>query len=267
MSNRTRLGGVVVLIALVLVGAAAGNRWSFRLEPVTTRPTSVVPPPPVQRTEDTALFLEGLDERAAGLSIGEFMTYLAVLVALVLVVVTIVHLRRRTREPAIQAPAPHDDVATGASIALPALTVQLPALRRGVQHARHLLDTAATPRDAVTAAWIALEDAAADTGHRRHPAQTPTEFTTTVLDATPADPDAVTTLLKLYQRARFTTHPLTPQDVDAARSCLERLAIAFTPPVSDDRGDRGDRGGGRGDADAPQHQATTSTPAPRGETR
>ncbi|MFE4463522.1 DUF4129 domain-containing protein [Oerskovia sp. NPDC056781] len=254
MSNRTRLGGVVVLIALVLVGAAAGNRWSFRLEPVTTRPSTVAPTPPVLRSEETALFLEGLDERAAGLSIGEYMTYLATLVAAVLTIVAIVRLRRRTREPAPEAPTPHDHVAAGASIATPTLTIQLPALRRGVQHARHLLDTAATPRDAVTAAWIALEDATADTGHRRHPAQTPTEFTTTVLDATPADPDAVTTLLGLYQRARFTTHPLTPQDVDAARDCLERLAIAFTPPVTDDRDD-------------PQHQATTGTPAARGETR
>ncbi|WP_336707297.1 DUF4129 domain-containing protein [Oerskovia sp. USHLN155] len=254
MSNRTRLGGVVVLIALVLVGAAAGNRWSFRLEPVTTRPSTVAPTPPVQRTEETALFLEGLDERASGLSIGEYMTYLAILVAVVLTVIAIVRLRRRTREPAPEAPTPHDHVTVGASIATPTLTVQLPELRRGVRHARQLLDTAATPRDAVTAAWIALEDATADTGHRRHPAQTPTEFTTTVLDATPADPDAVTTLLKLYQRARFTTHPLTPQDVDAARDCLERLAIAFAPPDTDD-------------SDEPQHQATPGTQAPRRQTR
>ncbi|MFF2623985.1 DUF4129 domain-containing protein [Oerskovia jenensis] len=247
MSNRTRLGGVVVLIALVLVGAAAGNRWSFRLEPVTTRPSTVAPTPPVLRSEDTALFLEGLDERAAGLSIGEYMTYLAILVGLVLLVVTLVHLRRRTRRPADQATPTHRDlVATGAGVTLPSLTAQLPALRRGVKHARHLLDTAATPRDAVTAAWIALEDAAADTGHRRHPAQTPTEFTTTVLDATPADPDAVTTLLKLYQRARFTTRPLTPQDVDTARDCLERLALVFTPPTPDD-------------SDAPQHETTLGT--------
>ncbi|MFF3063681.1 DUF4129 domain-containing protein [Oerskovia sp. NPDC057915] len=255
MSNRTRLGGVVVLIALVLVGAAAGNRWSFRLEPVTTIPSTVAPTPPVLRSEDTALFREGLDERATGLSIGEYMTYLAILVAVVLAVLAIVHLRRRTREPAAPAPTPHDHVATGASITTtPDLTVQLPALRRGVQHAQHLLDTAATPRDAVTAAWIALEDAAADTGHRRHPAQTPTEFTTTVLDATPADPDAVTTLLRLYQRARFTTHPLTPHDVDAARDCLARLAVAFTPPVTHH-------------SDEPQDHATTGTQAPRGETR
>ena len=253
MSNRTRLGGVVVLIALVLVGAAAGNRWSFRLEPVTTRPSTVVTPPPLRRTEDTELFLEGLDGRAAGLSIGEYLTYLSVLVAGVLIAVVLVHLRRRTREPAPEAPAPHDHVTTGASIAAPTLTVRLPALRRGVQHARHLLDTAASPRDAVTAAWIALEEAAADTGHRRHPAQTPTEFTSTVLDATPADPDAVTTLLTLYQRARFTTRPLTPQDVDTARHCLERLAIAFTP-VTDD-------------SDAPQHETAPGTHAPRGETR
>jgi hypothetical protein len=255
MSNRTRLGGVVVLIALVIVGAAAGTRWSYQLREVTTTSGDAPPPPPVPSLTyppEVDLLRDGLDERAAGLTIGEFMTYFGLLAAAVLIVITIVYLRRRSNEPAPEITTPHDQVTAGLTLAIPSLAVQLPALRRGVAHARSLLDTAAAPRDAVTAAWIALEDAAADTGHRRHPAQTPTEFTTTVLDATPADPDAVATLLALYQRARFTTHPVTPQDVDAARDCLERLAIAFTPPDET--------------ADESEALARDEEPAPRGGT-
>lgn len=238
MSKRTRLGGVVVLIALVLVGAAAGNRWTYHRPgwlssgPDTSTPPPPPPPPVDEYPPEVELLREGLDDRAAGLTIGQYMTALALVVAVALVVITIVYLRRRRLEPP-EISTPRHHVTAGDALAIPALDVQLPALRRGVKHARHLLDTAGTPRDAVTAAWIALEDAAADTGHRRHPAQTPTEFTTTVLDATPADPDAVTTLLGLYQRARFTTHDLTPHDVETARHCLERLAIAFTPPDDD----------------------------------
>ncbi|MBD7980555.1 DUF4129 domain-containing protein [Oerskovia merdavium] len=236
MSNRTRLGGVVVLIALVLVGAAAGSRWSYDRPAWFLPPDdSAVPPPEAPVPIDGPTYVEtlppGLDGQAAGMPIGDYTTYLAVTVAAVLVVFAILYLRRRRTEPAAPGETHRDHVATGDTVtSAPTLEAQLPALRRGVTHARHLLDTARSPRDAVTAAWIALEDATADTGHRRHPAQTPTEFTTTVLDATPADPDAVTTLLGLYQRARFTNHPLADHDVQTARDCLERLAIAFAPP-------------------------------------
>ncbi len=236
MSDRTRPGGVVVLIALVLVGAAAGSRWSYDRPAWFLPPDdSAVPPPAAPVPIDGPTYVEtlppGLDGQTAGMSIGDYTTYLAVAVAAVLIVVAILYLRRRNTRPAEPGEAHHDHVAAGDAVAAaPTPEVQLPALRRGVQHARHLLDTARSPRDAVTAAWIALEDATADTGHRRNPAQTPTEFTTTVLDATPADPDAVTTLLRLYQGARFTNHPVADHDVQTARDCLERLAIAFAPP-------------------------------------
>ncbi|MET4223051.1 DUF4129 domain-containing protein [Oerskovia enterophila] len=236
MSSRTRLGGVVVLIALVLVGAAAGSRWSYERPAWFLPPDdSDAPPPeapaPVDGPTSVDTLPPGLDDQAVGMTIGDYTTYLGLAVAAVLIVVAILYLRRRSNEPDEPDEAHHDHVTPGDAVtADPTPEIQLPALRRGVTHARHLLDTARTPRDAVTAAWIALEDATADTGHRRHPAQTPTEFTTTVLDATPADPDAVTTLLRLYQRARFTAHPLTDHDVETARDCLERLAIAFAPP-------------------------------------
>ncbi|QDB78658.1 DUF4129 domain-containing protein [Georgenia wutianyii] len=104
----------------------------------------------------------------------------------------------------------------------------LPALRRGVAAAREVLAARAEPDDAIIAAWLELEAAAASSGVVRRPSDTPTELTTAVLDATSADPDATRGLLRLYHRARFAPHAvMTADDVAAARHCLERLAESW----------------------------------------
>jgi hypothetical protein len=56
---------------------------------------------------------------------------------------------------------------------------ELPVLRRGALEAQRHLVEIGRPIDAVVAAWLALEEAAASSGVRRSPAQTPTEFTAT----------------------------------------------------------------------------------------
>ena len=66
------------------------------------------------------------------------------------------------------------------------------------------------PGDAVIAAWVALEASAERSGLVRDRAQTATEFTVEVLDATRADPGATRALLDLYLAARYSEHVLTP---------------------------------------------------------
>jgi hypothetical protein len=100
-------------------------------------------------------------------------------------------------------------------------------LLRGVEAARLSLASIAEPTDAVIAAWLSLEDAAAESGVRRHPAQTPTEFTLGVLTATKADADATRELLALYHLARFSTHPVTAEDVERASRCLGAIAASW----------------------------------------
>ena len=102
-----------------------------------------------------------------------------------------------------------------------------PAVREGVSEARQLLDTIVDPTDAVLAAWVALEEAAARSGVPRHPADTPTELTARVLTATEADAAAVTTLLGLYHRARFSADGVGPDAVAEARLCLVALAASW----------------------------------------
>ena len=103
-----------------------------------------------------------------------------------------------------------------------------PAVQQGVREAQQLLDTVVDPTDAVLAAWVALEDAAARSGVPRRPADTPTELTSRVLAATEADAAAVTTLLGLYHRARFSADGVGPAAVVEARRCLADLARSWS---------------------------------------
>jgi len=103
-----------------------------------------------------------------------------------------------------------------------------PAVQEGVRAAQQLLDTVTDPTDAVLAAWVALEDAAARSGVPRRPADTPTELTSRVLAATEADEGAVTTLLGLYHRARFSADGVGPDAVVQARRCLGALATSWS---------------------------------------
>jgi hypothetical protein len=80
------------------------------------------------------------------------------------------------------------------------------------------------PSDAVIAAWVQLEEAAAASGTERAPHQTPSEFTETVLCQHNADAEALEDLRRLYHRARFgKPETVTPEDVTAARAALERI--------------------------------------------
>ena len=103
-----------------------------------------------------------------------------------------------------------------------------PALRRGFQTAEQLLDTVTDPDDAVLRAWVALEDAAEQTGLPRLPSATPTEFTVEVMVATEADTDAVHELLRLYHRARFSRGGLGTADLENARNCLRALGRSWS---------------------------------------
>ncbi|HEX3647743.1 MAG TPA: DUF4129 domain-containing protein, partial [Pseudonocardiaceae bacterium] len=104
-------------------------------------------------------------------------------------------------------------------------------LLRGTRSALELLRQRAggPPSDAVQAAWLALEAAAAECGTSRRPHQTPTEFTSAVLAEHDVDDTALATLRGLYQRARFgEPESVTESDADAAVAALERIADALT---------------------------------------
>lgn len=212
---------VVGVGVLVVLAAATGSPWSisdrFRLfsttpsyRPVTPAPQSAATgtPPPV------------LDQGPSSL----VTTVLWALLVLAVLAGAFWIWRVLPRRP------PRGQVAAevGAHVLGRPVEPSAPVLRDGVGAAQHLLDTVADPTDAVLAAWVALEEAAARSGVARRAADTPTEFTARVLTATEADAAAVTSLLGLYHRARFSTAGVPPAAVVEARRCLDALARSWS---------------------------------------
>lgn len=84
-----------------------------------------------------------------------------------------------------------------------------------------------SPRNAVVACWIRLEELATARGLERHEADTPTEFVARALEAYGLDEAALEDLADLYREARFSRHELTEEHRDRARACLERLVAGL----------------------------------------
>ncbi len=120
-------------------------------------------------------------------------------------------------------------------------------LTDAVAEALRRLDEAPTATDAVIAAWLAFEEAAARKGMGRNPAQTPTEFTADVLARSSAPADDLGLLRRLYWRARFSDLPTARTDVSQAREALEHVARALEPKKAEcGRVDAGPASEGRG---------------------
>nr|WP_240977409.1 DUF4129 domain-containing protein [Planctomonas sp. JC2975] len=72
-----------------------------------------------------------------------------------------------------------------------------------------------------------MQEAAADSGVRRRPSETPAEYTARIISRIGADDAAATRLLRLYQGVRFGAHPAMAADVDTARACLLALRASW----------------------------------------
>ncbi|HEV2779154.1 MAG TPA: DUF4129 domain-containing protein [Actinophytocola sp.] len=80
------------------------------------------------------------------------------------------------------------------------------------------------PSDAVIAAWLELEEAAAGSGAHRLAHQTPTEFTDVLVDRFDAVGPALDVLRRLYQRARFApSATVGAAEEAAARAALDEI--------------------------------------------
>ncbi|MDR1799980.1 MAG: DUF4129 domain-containing protein [Bifidobacteriaceae bacterium] len=117
----------------------------------------------------------------------------------------------------------NDSPAIGVNAPAGTIDLDLDQVADAVELALRALDQAATPRDGVVAAWVALEEAALRQGVPRDPAQTPTEFTVALLGATPAPPAATAALCAMYHQARFSSRPVA--DADCAQAATHLRAI------------------------------------------
>lgn len=215
------LVALVALLAVVAAGVGGGwtlqpRRW-FDAQPLTggqSPPAMPLPtqPPPLSQAGPLQQWIAGVLMGLVGLALLAAAIYLARWLW-----------QRRPRRAVVEEEKP---ATTPAGVI--AAKTDLPALLRGAETAESiLLEPGGVPRDLVLRCWLALEEAAALSGAARRPSDSPTEFTGRVLRSTDADRRSIDTLLHLYHQARFSTHPLTDDDVRTARTAVVRLAATW----------------------------------------
>lgn len=225
--------GVATLLVLALLGAATGGSWALEernfpefdrsREPVEMPTPAMGPPtgqsPPMNQSprQSDPVDLSWLPWVALGIA-----------VAAVLFGAWWLWRRYLATGSAEQ----EDPRGTGTAMLTEESLPDVPVLRQGVEAAGRSLDQISEPNNAIVAAWLELEEASASSGVTRTPAQTPTEFTVTVLAKTHADEDATRELLGLYHRARFSSEGVGPDEVERAKDCLARLAASWPEAAS-----------------------------------
>ncbi|MCW5953062.1 MAG: DUF4129 domain-containing protein [Propionibacteriaceae bacterium] len=225
-SARMTRGGVIAAIVLVVLGAASATPWVVTLQIPTFGPDEPldldIPPmtlPPQEPAERDPAVAETLEQ---------ILVSLLAVIAAAIIGYALFRLIQRLRDAwrPERERVESDQLGKGEALGEEP-SVDIASLATAVARAEARLAGLAEPGDAVTAAWVALEDEAALQGTSRDPAQTTTEFTTALLEHTPAPAGAVTVLRGLYHRARFTSHPIGPDDVRRAREALGRIAGAL----------------------------------------
>jgi hypothetical protein len=230
--NRTGVGRVVVagcLLGVAALGTAISGPWRPPFG-ANLPPPPQPPPPEVARVTEAARDLDVIPVHAG---VRWILLALVLLLALLFVAVlrwsgrpVLARLRRPRQSGGSDGAAPGS-----AGVRRGAAEPDLPTLLEGVEDADAVVGADGVPADAVVAAWVALERAAARSGVPREPAHTPTEFTVDVLDRTAADREATRTLLGLYLAARFGDELLTAHDVETARAALAALRRTLTMPA------------------------------------
>jgi hypothetical protein len=213
----------LLLVALVVLGAATATPWGTRppralLDAVPGIVPEISPLPTPSVTENAE---PPADAGTTDLA----LVLLIVLLLIVAVVLALVGRRILAALRGAEPPPEPDTTDVGRALTdTTAPAVAVDKLQDAVTLALRRLDDAATAHDAVVAAWVSLEEAAAHHGTARDPAQTPTEFTVALLHDTPAPPGHVATLRRLYHHARFTDRPVDTSQVATARDALEHIA-------------------------------------------
>jgi hypothetical protein len=87
-----------------------------------------------------------------------------------------------------------------------------------------------SPRNAIVACWVRLEDVIEQAGLPRNRAETSTELTTRVLSTYVVDRSAIDTLAALYREARFSVHELEEAHRQQAIAALDELYAQLRRP-------------------------------------
>lgn len=225
---KARLPLLLAMAALLIIAAVASRGTSA----VHPGPQSMLPAPEPKPTTTTVA-----DEKApngvlstiAAIGLTGVLVVFLVLFVIGLVVIAMSMSFTRRRRVRLSNPvvvADSDEGTTNVTSGT-VLRSALAAAQRDLEVRRP-----GPPSDAVVAAWLRLEQAAADSGAPRAAHQTPTEFTSALLGEHVADDDAVGRLRGLYQRARFAPpRSITEADAEHARVALGEILDGWRVPT------------------------------------
>ncbi|MFK4852415.1 DUF4129 domain-containing protein [Microbacterium sp. ZW T6_19] len=101
------------------------------------------------------------------------------------------------------------------------------AIQRGIAGALREIDERPLPEDAIVAAWVGLEESAADAGLVRGASETPGEFAVRIITRRAGITAEAETLLRLYERVRFGGHPALEDDRAVARAALKNIEVGW----------------------------------------
>jgi hypothetical protein len=215
---------IVILLAAGLAGVAQFSGLRFTITwPTFTPPKQTLLQQPTQSPRSSAQ-----PQQPGAVNLDWLAIVLWVLIAAAVVFAVLLVLRWLRRRPprtldgldgTLVAEAPPSDPEPEEPDA--------PVVQRGVELALRLLESEREPGDAIVKAWLGLQETAEDSGIRRRPAETPSEFTARILRRVHGDGTSVTTLLNLYERVRFGDHPASETDVSSARRALTELASSW----------------------------------------
>lgn len=219
------------LFAVVMFAAAAQGLPQFSLGPdegPSSTSEEVVPPapmesspPPMEPPEDSPL-----------LTIIGFV--LAALVAAAVLAAAYFGLRLLLRflkglwrdRPLARQEVAHVDAEVLVGAALDAEPDEA-TIRRGIAEALRTIDERPAPGDSIVAAWVGLEESAADAGAGRGANETPSEFTVRIIGRRTGIAADVVTLLALYEQVRFGGRDADEGDRATASACLRGIQAGW----------------------------------------
>jgi uncharacterized protein DUF4129 len=200
------LGAGMVAMAIVLIASLnlhvfTGTRPQRPPPPRLARPTA---PPTIGKTAPSTFHLP----------LGPIL-YGLLIAALVVAVAVSIWWSARLRRPA-QAGPPAD------------IAEDSEELRDAVAEGRAAFARLDDAREAIIACYLAMERSLADRGTARNAADTPDELLNRAVTSGIVRGSAASRLTGLFYEARFSSHPLGPEQRGAARQALDDLAAELT---------------------------------------
>lgn len=223
-----RLGlvsAVAALFLIMMIAAAIQGHPTFRpSEPVPLRSSE---PIPTTMPGDTGLPEEIEIDPTSAAVVQAFAVILMLLVVAGVIVLLVIIARALLRAWRNRPTGRRDGAEVAAEVAdvtaVPEPEVAVDAIRRGIAGALQAIDRRALPTNAVIAAWVGLEESAADAGVPRAPSETPAEFAVRIITRRSGIEEEASELLTLFERVRFGAHEATEAERRAARAALRRI--------------------------------------------